>query len=68
MFWLWPRAKKQWIFGLALAFSGFGLSWLWPGLGFIKANKAKLFSLPKAMAPSQAKPNTGQSQSQYITK
>ncbi|KAJ7832559.1 hypothetical protein B0H14DRAFT_2592006 [Mycena olivaceomarginata] len=52
-----------WLFGLALAFSGFGLSWLWPGLGFIKAKaKAKLFSLPKAMAPSQAKPKPGQSQ------
>jgi hypothetical protein len=63
MFWLWPRAKKPWLFGLALAFSGFGSSWLWPGLQFTKAKaKAKLISLPKAMAPSQAKPKPGQSQ------
>ncbi|KAJ7936979.1 hypothetical protein B0H13DRAFT_1853041 [Mycena leptocephala] len=55
MFWLGPDAKKLWLFGLALAFSGFGSSWLWHGLGLIGAKaKAKLSSLPKALA--QAKP------------
>jgi hypothetical protein len=49
--WPWPRAKKPWLYGLALAFSGFGSMWLWPGLGFSKAKaKASLESLPKAMA------------------
>ncbi|KAJ7508014.1 hypothetical protein B0H11DRAFT_1966516 [Mycena galericulata] len=59
MFWLWPQAKKPWLFGLALACSGFGWGWLWPGLGFIQAKaKFKLISLPKAMA--QAKPSQSQ--------
>ncbi|KAJ7754018.1 hypothetical protein B0H16DRAFT_1459113 [Mycena metata] len=57
MFWLWSQTKKPWLFGLALAFAGFGSSWIWLGPGFIKAKaKAKLISLPKAMASSQAKP------------
>jgi hypothetical protein len=41
-----PQAKKPWLFGLALAFSGFGSSWLWRGLGFIGA-KAKAVVLPE---------------------
>ncbi|KAJ7880775.1 hypothetical protein B0H14DRAFT_1534396 [Mycena olivaceomarginata] len=49
--WPWPQAKKPWLYGSALAFSGFGSMWLWPGLGFSKAKaKASLESLPKAMA------------------
>jgi hypothetical protein len=34
MFWLWPEAKKPWLFGLALAWLGFGTKakkpWLFP--------------------------------------
>jgi hypothetical protein len=49
--WPWPLAKKPWLCGSALAFSGFGSRWLWPGLGFSKAKaKTSLKSLPKAMA------------------
>jgi hypothetical protein len=65
MFWLWPQAKKPWLFGLALAFSVFGSSWLWPDLGFIGAKaKAKLCSLPKALA--QAKPSQSQAKAKNL--
>ena len=48
-----------------MAFSGFGSSWLWRGLGFIGAKaKAKLSSLPKALA--QAKPSQSQAKAKNL--
>ncbi|KAJ7124270.1 hypothetical protein C8R44DRAFT_734778 [Mycena epipterygia] len=57
MFWLWPQAKKPWLFGFGTQAKAKPTIGRWPGLRFSQA-KAKYCpnSPPEAMAQAKARP------------